>query len=405
MIFKDKIRNLTLKSVMIPSGIFLLLINVLVAVLFIAAGWGGAVIAIPVTVLLSIGVMVLLKKFSDKQAEGALFDDLGDVVCAGDWILNIADGRSPLGTKDKEELFQFLDPDRSYAIRNNLDEWLSYIQHLYKTSDEKMPEGELKRDLELAKEFQQAYLNRPYPKIPAVHVEGRLRLEFYHRYEPALALGGDFYDVMTLAPDCAGVFIADVMGHGTRSALITSIIRTLLGDLRHQGRNAPYFLTELNKQFVDMLKTVPHPLFASAYYFVPDTTARVATFSSAGHPAPFLVRSHVGRISRLDVPPPRGSALGLIPNEQFTGGHVRLHPGDIFIFFTDGVYEAPNEQGEEFGIHRVEKVLQKEMYSGARIMVDSIMKSLRTFVGNIPLNDDICIVAVEVTEKAALTRP
>lgn len=404
MLLQEKISKWTTKTALIPVAGLLVLLNLLLIALAIIKG-GLFFILIPLGLLISGGLFFVLLRRVKALALDDIFEDLGDVICAGDWILNIADGRSPLGTENKEELFKFLNPARADAIRRNLDEWLSYIQHLYNATEQKLPEGELKRDLELAKEFQQAYLNRPYPKIPAVHLEGRLRLEFYHRYEPALALGGDFYDIVPLAPDCAGVFIADVMGHGTRSALITSMLRTLIGDLRHQGRNAPFFLTELNKQFVEMLRTVPHPLFASAYYFVPDTTARVATFSSAGHPAPFLVRSHVGRISRLDVPPPRGSALGLIPNEQFTGGHVRLHPGDIFIFFTDGVYEAPNEQGEEFGIDRIEKILQKEMYAGGQGMVDSIMKNLRAFMGNIPLNDDICLVSVEVTEKAVTARP
>jgi sigma-B regulation protein RsbU (phosphoserine phosphatase) len=280
-----------------------------------------------------------------------------------------------------------------------LEEWLRAAQE--SSGEEAVPRvGEVHRDLELAKEFQQAYLNRPYPRIPQVHVEGRLRLAFYHRYEPALALGGDFFDIVTLAPDCAGVFIADVMGHGTRSALITAILRTLIGDLQHQGRNAPHFLTELNKQFCEMLRTIPNPLFASACYFVPDTTARVATFSSAGHPSPFIVRSYLQRVSRLNVPPPHGSALGLIDSEKYTGGHVRLNPGDVFLFFTDGVYEAHNAAGEEFGISRIEGILNKLIYKGGKAIVDGIMEAVKEFAGDEPVMDDICMVSVEVSEKA-----
>jgi serine phosphatase RsbU (regulator of sigma subunit) len=259
----------------------------------------------------------------------------------------------------------------------------------------------MQRDLDLAKDFQRAYLERPYPKIPAMHIEGRLRLEFYHRYKPQLALGGDFFDIITLGPDCAGVFVADVMGHGTRSALITSILRTLIGDLIQQGRNARHFISEMNKQFCGLLKSVPSPLFASAFHFVADTTARVATFSSAGHPAPFHIRRSLGRISRLEVPEPRGAALGLLPREEFTGGHCRLIPGDVFFFFTDGVYEAHNRQGEEFGMGRLESVLRTLMYKEMPYIVDGVMDALVEFVGDEPVADDICMVSVEVTTSAA----
>ncbi len=329
---------------------------------------------------------------------GAILSDIGEVVSAGDWVLKLARGSSPM--EDLEADARILTAGSAGglpALIAPLEHWLNE-QHGREVTVV-TEGGELQRDLAMAREFQQAYLNRPYPRIPEVHVEGRLRLKFFHRYEPAMALGGDFYNIITVAPDCAGVFVADVMGHGTRSALITSMLRTLIGELKHQARNAPHFLTELNKQFCASLETLPSPLFASAYYFVPDTTGRVATYSSAGHPAPFLVRSYLKRVTRLEVPPPRGSALGVIANETFTGGHVKLIPGDVFILFTDGVYEAHNSMGEEFGIARMESLLQKLIYRGGEEMLEGIIAAVKEFVGGEPVRDDICLVAVEVTDK------
>jgi sigma-B regulation protein RsbU (phosphoserine phosphatase) len=91
----------------------------------------------------------------------------------------------------------------------------------------------------------------------------------------------------------------------------------------------------------------------------------------------------------------------LIGTEEFTGGHVRLMPGDTFLFFTDGIYEAANEQGEEFGVSRIEAILKKLVYRGAHEMVDGVMDAVREFVGDRSVIDDICVVAVEVTDKAA----
>lgn len=365
--------------------------NKLRAIAFMGAG---------LLILLGVSTIAAMRwvSYCEHAFQSSIVTPHAELLEAGDWILRTALGRPSL-----------LAPDSSQAnattpgvtpLQKDLQKWLHRL--LQDLQDEYASQtDEMQRDLSLARDFQLAYIDRVYPRVPAVHVEGRLRLEFYHRYEPALALGGDFYNILTLGQDCAGVFVSDVMGHGTRSALITAIIRTLIDDLEPQGRNARHFLTEMNRLFCGLLKSVPNPLFASAFYFVADTTARVATYSSAGHPAPFHVRRSVGRVLRMEVPMPRGAALGMIPDEKYTGGYCRLIDGDLFLFFTDGVYEANNTHGEEFGIARMEEVLRKLMYKTAQEIVDGLMDAIANFVSYEPIMDDICIVAVEVTTKGA----
>lgn len=264
---------------------------------------------------------------------------------------------------------------------------------------------EFRQDQALAGEFQQAFFSRTYPQVPAVHAPGRLRLEFAHSYQPAMAVGGDFFNIEAVGPDTAGIFIADVMGHGTRSALITAILRTLLNELQPQGRHAAHFMRQINQRFCSMLRGLPFTFFASATYFVADTTARIATFSSAGHPMPFFLHRIVGRISRLEQPKPRGAALGIFPDDAYGGGTARLQDGDGLIFFTDGAYEAMNAAGEEFGLARLEEVIQSNIYkSGAEILA-ALRASIAQFIGTAPLNDDICLVSVDVTTKAAGEKP
>jgi len=321
-----------------------------------------------------------------------------ELLEAGDWALQNAMGRTSTLREDAGDQLSHEIQHSGTAIQQDLDVWLQRFRQALE-DDVASRTSEIERDLSLAKDFQRAMLERPYPVIPDVHIEGRLRLGFYHRYDPASALGGDFFDIIKLGPDSGGVFIADVMGHGTRSALITSILRALIGDLIQQGRNAPHFMTGMNHQFCDLLKSIPNPLFASAFYFVADTTAHVATFSSAGHPAPFHIRRSVGRINRLEVPPPRGAALGVIPHEHYTGAHCRLVPEDVFIFFTDGLFETFNRKGVEFGIERVEKTLKRLMYKDVRTMVDELIAEVIDFADEEPIADDICLVAVEVTTR------
>jgi serine phosphatase RsbU (regulator of sigma subunit) len=325
------------------------------------------------------------------------FDPLREAAEAGVWILRTAYGQAAReGSTALQQPWAEAATEETSVIQQDLAKWLNAWRQELQSQSASIS-VETKRDLELATEFQQTFLNRAYPRIPEVHVEGRLRLDFYHRYRPALAMGGDFFDIQTLAPDCAGVFVADVMGHGTRSALIVSILRTLIAELSRRGRNAPHFIRELNAEFCSMLKTLPHPFFASAAYFVADTTSRMATYAMAGHPPPFYLHRSVGRVTRLEMPKPQGAALGLLPNEEYGGESVRLNPGDCFIFFTDGVYEAANRRGEEFGLQRLEKLLRANVYRGSREILDGVMDAITHFVGDQPVADDICLVAVDVT--------
>ncbi len=86
----------------------------------------------------------------------------------------------------------------------------------------------IREDLEMAREFQHAMLPSQYPEVPPPAVNNPLRLKFAHFYQPAATVGGDFFDLIELDENSAGILIADVMGHGARSALITAILRALV---------------------------------------------------------------------------------------------------------------------------------------------------------------------------------
>lgn len=331
-----------------------------------------------------------------RQGHRWFYDPMRESTEAGLWILRTAYGEDAKKYEALQQSWAAYITERTSQVQRDLTRWLNkWRQELL--AQNSTFSLELKRDLEMATEFQQAFLSRPYPRIPEVHIEGRLRLEFNHRYQPALAMGGDFFDITQLAPDCAGILIADVMGHGTRSALIVSILRTLIAELSRRGRNAPHFLRELNTNFCTMLKSLPSPFFASASYFVVDTTSRMATYAFAGHPPPFYLHRAVGRVTRLEIPKPQGAAMGLIPNEEYGAASVRLNPGDAFLFFTDGVYEAANHNGEEFGLARLEKVLRAHVYRSSPDILDAVIKAIQEFAGDEPVADDICLVTVDIT--------
>ncbi len=110
--------------------------------------------------------------------------------------------------------------------------------------------SEIQRDLDMAREFQQAFLPRDYPLIPSKGQNDNLTLNFHHVYQAAMSVSGDFFDVVKLDDHRAGVLVADVMGHGTRSALVTAILRTLLHGLAKAANDPALFLKHLNRHFL-----------------------------------------------------------------------------------------------------------------------------------------------------------
>ena len=329
--------------------------------------------------------------FRADRAGERLGEGTTEIVAAGSILLNQMNGDGTETTSSKGAVGRRIDSD--------FNRWLAGVKQGVLDNVETQ-NHEVERDQELAKEFQLAYLNRPYPAIPPRPTPSRLKLQFTHYYEPALALGGDFFEILTLSPDTAGIFIADVMGHGTRSALITSSLRSLLHDLIPQGRNARNLIAEINKNFYTLLQSIrlKNPLFASAFYFVADVTARAATYSTAGHPAPFHLHRATNTLKRLEVPSPHGAALGINIKEEYTGGGCRIADGDVFIFFTDGIYEAFNASGQEFGINALEKVIRGLMHSSVEDITKGIAAAVKDFTEGEVLQDDLCIVAVEVQE-------
>jgi serine phosphatase RsbU (regulator of sigma subunit) len=345
--------------------------------------------------LTAIGLLV----WSWRRSAHYVFSLSDDTAQVGIWMMRTAFGKLP----DEDPIVQQFPWVRGPIYHENpavkeISAWMERWRGEVRAQSARVTE-ELSRDMLLATEFQQALLNRPYPEVPAVHIDGRLRLEFHHRYNPALAVGGDFFEFMPIGNDCAGIFVADVMGHGVRSALITAILRALISEIEPLARNSAHFLKELNHEFSDILTAMPTPIFASAFYMVADTTSRIATYACAGHPPPFQLHRDRARVTRLANPQPKGAALGLLRHETYAGETVRLLDGHTYIFFTDGVYECSNPEGEEYGLARMEKVLQTNIYKTTTEILNALMESITSFVRGEPLADDLCLIAVDVTTK------
>jgi sigma-B regulation protein RsbU (phosphoserine phosphatase) len=284
-----------------------------------------------------------------------------------------------------------------YAIeRKRLTEQLGRYAEELRTKN-----AQLEADFNMAREIQEIFLPHQYPTFPQWVAPDQSTLRFSHRYHPAAAVGGDFFDIFAITGTTAGLFICDVMGHGMRAALVTAIMRGLLEELMPVAADAGKFLTEINRSLHAILRRTREPFLATAFYLVADVAAGELRFSSAGHPSPFRVRRESTTVDLLrDYDPRHGPALGLFEKPIYPTCRAPLAEDDLVLLFTDGLYEVDNLDQEEFGLDRLRSSVQKHIRLPTEQMLDAILRDVQRFSAKREFEDDVCLVAMTRQAKA-----
>ncbi len=254
---------------------------------------------------------------------------------------------------------------------------------------------QMEDDLRMAREVQVAMLPREFPSC---QVGPGATLHFAHLYEPAGGVGGDFFDVMQVSESAVGIIICDVMGHGVRSALITAMVRTTLEELRLHAADPAGLLTRLNAHLTKLLQRTGDLIFVTAAYAVVDASSRTLTYAQAGHPTPLRWSAGLGQVSALpDSEKIGGPALGLMDDSTYETTTLLLGEGDRLLFYTDGISEVDNAQGEEFGVGRIAARWQTQSGTDLRIALAGVKEAAGKFAGGKPFSDDVCLVACELS--------
>lgn len=259
----------------------------------------------------------------------------------------------------------------------------------------------IQEELELARQFQHALLPARYPEVPPESVSNPLRLKFAHFYQPAFTVGGDFFDLIELDSNRAGILIADVMGHGARSALVTAILRALVRNHTKDAGEPGVFLADLNRHLHEIISRGGQTLFVTAFFLVLDTREGRALWAVAGHPSPLRVRRGSGKEpAPLWDGPHHQPALGLVSDAVFQTHESQLHAGDVFLLFTDGASEAENPSGETFGSRRLAASFDQALDGPMEVMPAKIAYDVSAFQCQQAYEDDVCIVVVEAVGRA-----
>ncbi len=207
---------------------------------------------------------------------------------------------------------------------------------------------------------------------------------------PATEVGGDYFDMIQLSDNEVVIAIADVSGHGvgagilsamTKSALRTELIHTAApAELLHNINDAVYQVTD-KKMFVS---------FAYVLLNKKKMTARIAT---AGHPPLFIFRDSDRTIAEARTP---NLALAVQPSTKYSEQEVHLNRGDLLILYTDGITEATNEKGEQFGADQLKEFIANTQRASAEALSNSIIASVRAFTVKKEFADDATIVVVRL---------
>lgn len=206
-------------------------------------------------------------------------------------------------------------------------------------------------------------------------------------YQPSVHLAGDFFQLLPISRDAFGLLICDVMGHGVKAALVTTLIRGLLADVKAEELGPAEVLEQLNARLCPLLDRPPLPRFVTALYSIVDTRSGMIRLASAGHPCPIW---QSGDKAKPISDAPCGSALGLLAESTYAEYQHQLSHGDRLLLYTDGWVEECNPQGEEFGRGRLISSMAIAEGRNPESVLTAMTRELGKFAGDSIHQDDLC---------------
>jgi len=229
-----------------------------------------------------------------------------------------------------------------------------------------------------AAQIQQSLLPAIAPELKGFDIHGRS--------QPAELVGGDFYDYMTFDEELIGIAIGDASGHGLPAALLVRDVVTGLRMGLEKEMKMVYSLKKLNKV---IHRSTFSSGFISLFYGELESNGNFV-YVNAGHPAPFIINGK--QLTQLSA---SGLIIGAIPEIHLSRSYARVAPGSILICYSDGIFERENAQGEQFGLLRLQKLVQQNKRKSAKEIVETIFDDVYAFGESQKWLDDATVVVVK----------
>jgi len=285
-------------------------------------------------------------------------------------VLDIEHTRKGYFTEDHVRIMTTLAAQVAIAIENaTLYEQIARQEH------------RLEQDLALARELQFRLMPQKLPLFRNAEVASR--------FAPARQVGGDSYDFLKYSGHgVTGILVGDVSGKGAPAAIYAALVSGIARSHAAEEPSAAGMLEAIN------LSLSERPIegqYVSMIYAIWDDNQRLLQIANSGLPRP--LHYHAGKIEAIQA---TGLPIGLFSSATYDELSLRGHPGDIFLFFSDGILDATSSKGELFGRHRLEKIVRDKAHRSAEELVDTIFTAVSAHAEGVEAFDDQTIVALKV---------
>ena len=244
----------------------------------------------------------------------------------------------------------------------------------------------LRQELGVAARMQESILPTSFPEDS--------RYEIHAWMTPAKEVGGDFYDFFKLEDGRIGIVMADVSGKGVPAALFMMVSRTLMKGTAIGENDPATCLKEVNQLLVESNE---ESMFVTVFYGSFDPATGLLEYANAGHNLPYVVKAS-GEVHPVECD--SGLVLAVMPGFEFPGGSMRLDPGDVVFFYTDGITEAMDEEGVEFGDDELAAVLEEAAGSNAATFNRRAVEAVQEHAGEAAQSDDITCLTLKYVKDA-----
>jgi serine phosphatase RsbU (regulator of sigma subunit) len=236
----------------------------------------------------------------------------------------------------------------------------------------------IEQELRVARRIQQASLPKEVPTLEGWQIAPY--------YQPAREVGGDFYDFFELGEGRVGVVVGDATGKGVPAALVMASARSMLRAVAQASESPGDVLERVNDPLVT---DIPPNMFVTCFYAILEPESGSLRYANAGHDLPYLHRN--GDAEELRA---RGMPLGIMPGMSYEEKEITLQAGEAALFYSDGLVEAHDPEGEMFGFPRLRALVAE--HGEERPLGDFLLEELYSFVGEgWEQEDDITLLTLE----------
>ena len=238
-----------------------------------------------------------------------------------------------------------------------------------------------REEMQAAAQIQQSILPAPWVRDGPTE-----RIDLYAEMHPAREIGGDFYDYFLIDANRLAVIVADVSGKGTPASLFMAVSRTVMRSITGAGDMASG-MAEANRLLATQNTAC---MFVTVFHGVLDLSSGVLRYCNAGHNPPYLLRAQGGH----DTLGGTGIPFGIDTEMPYRIDETVLHPGDALFLFSDGITEAFDTEGAEFGTARLEAALEAGRGGSAAGLVAGVLGATAAFAAGADQSDDITALAL-----------